>query len=99
MVCDPTTFVAEYDLDQIPLRGDCRSELGLGPATPEGDELGAVQVLAICNRVGSWLTGNLMGPLVVNVESFVGMQIVLPEQRWGTRHPLVRLEARRRNRG
>jgi flagellar assembly factor FliW len=93
VVCDPTAFIGEYDLDEIPLRGDCRSELNLPAASAGGEELESLQVLVICNRVGGWLTGNLMGPLVVNVESFVGMQIVLPEQRWGTRHPLLQLEA------
>ena len=91
VVCDPAAFVPGYDAGQVPLRAECRQELGLsadlkGPALAE-----ATQVLAICNRVGDWLTGNLLGPIVVNVRTFAGKQVVLAEKRWGTRHPLLRL--------
>ena len=91
VVCDPAAFVPGYDAGQVPLRAECREELGLsadlkGPALAE-----ATQVLAICNRVGDWLTGNLLGPIVVNVRTFAGKQVVLAEKRWGTRHPLLRL--------
>jgi len=89
VVCDPSAFVPDYDPSAVPLREECRAELGLSTdGSRDGEQ---VQVLAICNRVGEWLTGNLMGPLVVNVEAFCGKQVVLPEKRWGTRHPLLRL--------
>ncbi len=89
VVCDPTAFVADFGIDQIPLREDGRTDLGLALESDINDE--PLQVLAICNRVDEWLTGNLLGPLVVNVEKFVGKQIVLTEKRWGTRQPLIRL--------
>ncbi|MEM1012780.1 MAG: flagellar assembly protein FliW [Planctomycetota bacterium] len=88
VVCDPTAFVPDFGIEQIPLRDDCRGELGIGE---DDTDLDALQVLAICNRVDEWLTGNLLGPLVVNAEKFVGKQIVLTEKRWGTRQPLIRL--------
>jgi flagellar assembly factor FliW len=88
VVCDPTTFVPGYGLSQVPLREEFRQELGFGDAS-DAEQNG--QLLVICNRVGEWLTGNLLGPLVINAETFVGKQVVLTERRWGTRHPLMRL--------
>lgn len=93
VVCDPSGFLpefADYGPDSIPLRSECRQELGFAEtgSIPE-----AAQVLVICNRVGDWLTGNLLGPLVINGETFAAKQIVLTERRWGTRQPLLRLAA------
>ena len=47
--------------------------------------------LVICNRAGEWLTGNLLGPLVINTRTRIGQQIVLTEKKWTCRQPLVRL--------
>ncbi len=91
VVCDPQSFVPGYTVAEVPLRAECREALGIA-ADVQGDALAATaQVLTICNRVGDWLTGNLLGPLVVNVHTFVGQQIVLTEKRWSTRQPLMRL--------
>ena len=91
VVCDPQSFVPGYTVAEVPLRAECREALGID-ADARGEELaGQAQVLTICNRVGDWLTGNLLGPLVVNVHTFVGQQIVLTEKRWSTRQPLMRL--------
>ncbi len=57
--------------------------------TDERAELEEAQVLVIVNRYGESLTGNLQGPLVINVDSRVGEQLVLADQRWSTRHRLV----------
>lgn len=91
VVCDPQAFVPGYTIDQVPLRSECREELGLSDELAGPALASAAQVLTICNRVGDWLTGNLLGPLVVNVQSFVGKQVVLTEKRWSTRQPLLRL--------
>ncbi len=53
----------------------------------------AMQVFVICNKVGEWLTGNLLGPIVVNTASRLAQQIVLTEKKWTTRQPLLRLQA------
>jgi flagellar assembly factor FliW len=52
-----------------------------------------LQVFVICNKVGEWLTGNLLGPLVVNAHNRLAQQVVLTEKKWTTRQPLMRLEA------
>jgi flagellar assembly factor FliW len=51
------------------------------------------QVFVICNKVGDWLTGNLLGPIVVNAANHLGQQVVLTEKKWTTRQPLVRLQS------
>ena len=38
---------------------------------------------------GSSLTANLQGPLVINKDSRVGMQAVLTDSRWKTKHDII----------
>jgi flagellar assembly factor FliW len=83
VVTDPSIFFKDYD---VPLREETQRELQVtDPA--------AVQVFVICNKVEEWLTGNLLGPLVINVENRLAQQVVLTEKKWGTRQPLLRLQA------
>ena len=87
VVADPAIFFKGYE---VPLRDETRQELRLG------DEEGAerfLQVFVICNKVGEWLTGNLLGPLVVNASNRLAQQVVLTEKKWTTRQPLLRLES------
>jgi flagellar assembly factor FliW len=83
VVTDPSMFVPEYN---VPIRPEQMSDLELA-------QLGDAQVFCIVNKVGSELTGNLQGPLVINTLSRVGEQLVLAEKRWTTRHPLVQIGA------
>jgi flagellar assembly factor FliW len=64
VVCDPAVFLPDYTVDQVPVREETRESLGIDPEAELDEE---TQVFAICNRVGDWLTGNLLGPLVVNL--------------------------------
>jgi len=83
IVTDPAIFFKDYGM---PLRDEHRQELHLAD-----DAL--AQVFVICNKVGEWLTGNLLGPIVVNAENCLGMQVVLTEKKWTTRQPLLRLQS------
>ncbi|MEL7237521.1 MAG: flagellar assembly protein FliW [Planctomycetota bacterium] len=91
VVCDPSLFIADYTVDEVPLRDEAREELGFSDDLAGAELAEATQVLAICNRVGEHLTGNLLGPIVVNVATCVAKQIVLTEKRWTTRQPLLKL--------
>ncbi|MEM6314238.1 MAG: flagellar assembly protein FliW [Planctomycetota bacterium] len=84
VVADPCDFVSDY---AVPTRPEMASELGLEPDALDHDW----QALVICNRSEGWLTGNLLGPLMIHVESRRGVQMVLTDQKWGTRHPLLDL--------
>jgi flagellar assembly factor FliW len=87
VVADPGIFFKGYE---VPLRDETRQELAL--ADEEGAER-FLQVFVICNKVGEWLTGNLLGPLVVNASNRLAQQVVLTEKKWTTRQPLLRLES------
>lgn len=82
VITDPTTFFRDY---QVPIREETQQELEL-------EDLSHAQAFVICNKVGDWLTGNLLGPLVVNVRNRVGLQVVLTDKKWTTRQPLIRLQ-------
>jgi len=82
IVTDPAIFFKDYG---TPLRDEHRQELQMEDAT-------LAQVFVICNKVGEWLTGNLLGPIVVNAGNRLGMQVVLTEKKWTTRQPLLRLQ-------
>ncbi|HEY2585290.1 MAG TPA: flagellar assembly protein FliW [Tepidisphaeraceae bacterium] len=81
VVADPTVFFREY---QVPVREELAQELQL--ADPAH-----LQVFVICNKVGEWLTGNLLGPIAVNAQNCLAQQVVLTEKKWTTRQPLLRL--------
>jgi flagellar assembly factor FliW len=81
VVADPHVFFKDYN---VPVRDEMVQELNL--ADPAH-----LQVFVICNKVGEWLTGNLLGPIIVNAENCLAQQVVLTEKKWTTRQPLIRL--------
>jgi flagellar assembly factor FliW len=81
VVTDPTIFFKDYD---VPVREETQADIAL--TDPK-----LAQVFVICNKVGDWLTGNLLGPIVVNAENRLATQVVLTEKKWTTRQPLYRL--------
>ena len=81
LVTDPRMFFKDY---QVPVRDELAQDLQLtDPAH--------LQTFVICNRVGEWLTGNLLGPLALNAQNGLAQQVVLTEKKWTTRQPLLRL--------
>ena len=81
LVTDPTPFFKDYD---VPIREETQQDLQLAD-TKDG------RLLVICNRVGEWLTWNLLGPLVINTATRIGVQVVLTEKKWTCRQPLIKL--------
>ena len=84
VVTDPRLFVADY---RAPIKADDMARLGL-------DGVQGAQVFIIVNKVDGMLTGNLQGPLVINLATRVARQLVLSDRRYSTRHPLTRVPAR-----
>ena len=84
VVCDPRLFVPEY---RVPVKTEELAPIGV--TDPD-----RAQVFIIVNKMEDLLTGNLQGPLVVNVDTRQGRQLVLSDKKFSTRHPLVRLPAR-----
>lgn len=83
LVADPARFFKDY---HVCIREETQQDLNLADAK-DG------QVLVICNRAGEWLTGNLLGPLVINTRTRIGQQLVLTEKKWTCRQPLVRVRS------
>jgi flagellar assembly factor FliW len=82
VVTDPSIFFKDY---QVPIREETQEELQL-------TDMAAAQVFVICNKVDEWLTGNLLGPIVVNAQNRAASQVVLTEKKWTTRQPLIKLQ-------
>ena len=82
VITDPTTFFRDYT---VQVREETQAEIEL-------EDVNDAQTFVICNKVGEWLTGNLLGPLVINVRNRKGSQIVLTDKKWTTRQPLLRLQ-------
>lgn len=82
VVADPAQFFPDYS---VPVRPEQMQDLRLA-------SLEDSQVFVIVNKVGSTLTGNLQGPLVINTLERIGEQLVIAEKKWTTRHELLRLE-------
>ena len=83
VVTDPSIFFKDYD---VPIREETQTELQL-------TDINLAQVFVICNKVDEWLTGNLLGPIVVNAANRTAQQVVLTEKKWTTRQPLLKLQA------
>jgi flagellar assembly factor FliW len=81
VVTDPSLWVKDYEAT---IRREQMEELSL-------TRLDDAQVFVIVNKYDSTLTSNLQGPLVINVQNRLAMQLVLADKRWTTRHEIVRL--------
>ena len=83
VVTDPSIFFKTYE---VPLKEETLHELELTDPS-------FAQTFVICNKVGEWLTGNLLGPIVVNAANRLAQQLVLTEKKWTTRQPLMQLQS------
>mgnify|MGYP002822106449 CR=1 FL=1 len=81
VVTDPSLFVPTY---RVPLRPEQMQEMQL-------ESLDDAQVFVIVNKRDRILTGNLQGPLIVQVDKRIGAQLVLSDRRFTTRVPLVEI--------
>lgn len=82
VVTDPSLWVPEYEAT---IRRDQMKEVELA-------SLEDAQILVIVNKYDQTLTGNLQGPIVINLKNYQGIQLVLADKRWTTRHEIVQLQ-------
>lgn len=85
VVTEPRLFVPDYE---VAVREEERTKLEAQADQP-------LQIFVICNKVDDLLTGNLQGPIVVNGANRRGLQMVLSDKRYTTRHPLIQLPERK----
>ncbi|NJL32192.1 MAG: flagellar assembly protein FliW [Phycisphaerales bacterium] len=81
VVTEPSRFAPDYHVDLSP---NTIQDVGL-------EKLEDATLLVIVNQEGQFLTGNLQGPLLINVARYTGCQLVLPRQQYNTRHVLMEL--------
>ncbi|MHC4220557.1 MAG: flagellar assembly protein FliW [Planctomycetota bacterium] len=81
VVTDPALWIADF---QVPIRREQMEQLAL-------ESVEAAEVFVIVNRYGEALTANLQGPLILNPQNRRGVQLVLADKRWTTRHEIVQL--------
>ncbi len=83
VVTDPSWFVPTY---RVPMQPQQMSDLSI-------TSIDDAQVLVIVNKRGNVLTGNLQGPLIVNLHTKQAEQLVLSDRRYTTRVPLAEVPA------
>jgi flagellar assembly factor FliW len=81
VVTDPTAWIPEFN---VPIRPTELQDLELARAED-------ATLFAIVNRRDGAITANLQGPIVLNAATRTGVQLVLSDRSWSTRHELVRL--------
>ena len=81
LVVDPFIFFDDYELDI-----DDNSLKSIGVSSPSD-----VVVMTIITIPGNneKITANLQGPLIINKTNNLGMQFVLSDPKWTTKHELV----------
>ncbi|MEM4408312.1 MAG: flagellar assembly protein FliW [Candidatus Caldarchaeum sp.] len=82
LVTDPANFRPDYAPELPPAIAE---ELRLEEHTPRI----AYVILTIPPGKPEDMTANLAGPILINTESRVGKQIVLNDERWGTKHRVL----------
>lgn len=87
VVADPFAFFRDY---QAPMEDRDLESLRFR----EGDELVLLAVVSIRGRRKEDTTFNLRAPIVLNLRTLLGKQVVLKEEKWGVRVPLPVAEAR-----
>jgi len=81
VLADPFMYFDRYEVD-LP-----EADLGAIHANASSDI--CILTVAVPDfRSGRW-TANLQGPLAINVQEGLGIQIVLPSGSWGVRHPFL----------
>lgn len=83
MVTNPSQFLPTYAVD---LEESDRTDLGLGSS----DQPLVLTTLSVHDRM---ITTNLVGPLVINMQTRAAKQLVLADSSYSTRHPVAPVDA------
>lgn len=82
LIIRPDSFRNDYspELPSTPV-----SELELTDETP----MMVYAIVSIPQGKPEEMTANLAGPIVINADTRTGMQVVIEDERWQTRHPIL----------
>ena len=81
ILLDPFLFRKDYEAN---VTNEELAEIGL---SSPGNAL--IFVIVTIPHDGSPMTANLQGPIVINKENMTGMQVILSDSKWRTRHDIV----------
>jgi len=81
ILINPFLFRKDYEVNVI---NDELAEIGL-----KSPENALVFVIVTIPQDGSSMTANLQGPIIINKENMIGMQAVLSDLKWKTKHDII----------
>jgi flagellar assembly factor FliW len=81
VLINPFLFRPDYEVN---ITNEELAEIGIN--SPDSALIFAIVTIP---QDGSPMTANLQGPLVINMENMTGMQAVLSDARWRTRHDIM----------
>jgi flagellar assembly factor FliW len=81
IIINPFLFRPDYEVN---INNEDLSEIDI--ASPENALIFAIITIP---QDGTSMTANLQGPLVINKEKMIGMQAVLADARWKTKHDII----------
>jgi flagellar assembly factor FliW len=81
VLVNPFLFKPDYEVN---INNDELEEIGI-----KSPENALIFVILTIPQDGSTMTANLQGPLVVNKETMTGMQAILTDVRWKTKHDIL----------
>jgi len=81
ILINPFLFRPDYEVN---ISNEELAEIGI--TSPEN---ALIFVIVTIPQDGSSMTANLQGPLVINKENMTGMQAVLSDVRWKTKHDII----------
>jgi len=81
VLINPFLFRPDYEVN---ITNEELAEIGIN--SPDSAWIFAIVTIP---QDGSPMTANLQGPLVINRENMTGMQAVLSDARWRTRHDII----------
>jgi len=81
VLINPFLFRPDYEVN---ITNEELAEIGIN--SPDN---ALIFVIVTIPQDGSPMTANLQGPLVINKDNMTGMQAVLSDARWRTRHDII----------
>jgi flagellar assembly factor FliW len=81
VLINPFLFRPDYEAN---ITNEELAEIGI-----TSPEKALIFVIVTIPQDGSPMTANLQGPLVVNKETMTGMQAILSDAKWRTRHDII----------
>jgi len=81
ILINPFLFRPDYEVN---ISNEELNEIGI-----TSPEKALIFVIVTIPQDGNTMTANLQGPLVINKENMTGMQAVLSDARWKTKHDII----------